>query len=105
MGDFNICGNIGELLQQQIRIRNLLNMMRFNQDNCNNVDCVTEDIQFPRSDESFDIMSFMFLLALMFGALFTLIKPNLIKNKEKGIQKGDRDDDNDDNSRPVPPVN
>ena len=44
-------------------------------------------------------------MALMFGALFTLMKPNLIKNKEKSIKKSDHDDnDQDEYSRPVPPA-
>ena len=46
----------------------------------------------------------LLLMALMFGALFTLIRPNLVKNKKHDINKN-HDDDNDDNSRPVPPVN
>jgi len=101
MGDFNLCENIGELLQQQLRIRSLLNMMRFNQNNCNNVDCITEDIQLPHAEESFDILSFLLLAALMFGALFTLMKPNLIKKREKSIKRDDQNDDQDDTSRPV----
>ena len=42
-------------------------------------------------------------MALMFGAIFTLIRPSLVKNKEKSVKRSDGDDDPDDNSRPVPP--
>lgn len=41
-------------------------------------------------------------MALMFGALFTLVRPILNRNKEKGINN-DQDDDQDDNNRPIQP--
>lgn len=100
MGDFNICENINELMQQQLRIRHLLNYLRNSQNNCNDVDCITNDIQLP-ADESFDMLSLLLLMALMFGALFTLIRPNLVKNRKQDFNN--QDDDNDDNSRPVQP--
>lgn len=44
----------------------------------------------------------MFVFLCVFGVFLSLIRPNLIKKKEKAIEKNDRQDDDQPDDRPAP---